>query len=193
MNELGGRFPPHSEWARVHEPPIFGRSFQRPMDAVPPVMTCRTSSKYRVPTKRCCWTAPLQICLLATKLWGTSHWAPFMALIAMRKERPNAQCASNSEQSRMDRNPLSGTLILSVVPPRYSGPSSSRLACHGSFHLDLRAHPRMNAALKKMFTFGQPRDLDLTALKDSGLGHGNVRKAAGTFGNGVLSWRIEHR
>ena len=29
MNELGGRIPPHSEWARVHEPAIFGRSFQR--------------------------------------------------------------------------------------------------------------------------------------------------------------------
>ena len=29
MNESGGRSPLHSEWARVHELPIFGRPFQR--------------------------------------------------------------------------------------------------------------------------------------------------------------------
>jgi hypothetical protein len=51
----------------------------------------------------------------------------------------------------------------------------------------------MDAALKKMFTFGQTRYLPLAALKDSGLGHRDVRKAAGTFGNRVLSWRIKHR
>ena len=31
------------------------------------------------------------------------------------------------------------------------------------------------------------------SVKDSGLGHRNVRKAAGTFGNRALSWRIEPR
>jgi len=49
----------------------------------------------------------------------------------------------------------------------------------------------MDAALKKMFTFRQAGDLDLAALKDSGLGHRDVRKAAGTFRNRDLSWRIK--
>jgi hypothetical protein len=51
----------------------------------------------------------------------------------------------------------------------------------------------MDAALKTMFTFRQIRDVDLAALKDSSLGHRDFRKAAGTFGNRVLSWRIELR
>jgi hypothetical protein len=45
----------------------------------------------------------------------------------------------------------------------------------------------MDAALKKMFTFCQTRDQELAALQDSGLGHRDVRKAAGTFGNRGLS------
>ncbi len=45
----------------------------------------------------------------------------------------------------------------------------------------------MDAALKKMFTFRKTRDLGLAALKDSGLGHREVRKAAGTLGNHGLS------
>src|ERR1700720_2682239 len=64
---------------------------------------------------------------------------------------------------------------------------SPPVACRGSFHLDFHAHPRMDAALKKMFTFRKTRDLALAALKDSGLGHGDIRKAAGTFGNRGLS------
>src|SRR5947208_13713368 len=70
------------------------------------------------------------------------------------------------------------------------GSRSLSLARHGSFHLDFHAHPRMDAALKKMVTFRQTRDLALAALKNSGLGHRDVRKAAGTFGNRVLSRRI---
>ena len=46
---------------------------------------------------------------------------------------------------------------------------------------------------KTMFTFRQTRDLDMAALKDSSLGHRDCRKAAGTLGNRVLSWRIEPR
>src|SRR3981081_1395315 len=57
----------------------------------------------------------------------------------------------------------------------------------GSFHLDFHAHPGMNAALKTMFTFGQSRHLDMAALKDSGLGHRQVRKAVAAFGNHRLS------
>src|SRR6267378_3183151 len=52
-----------------------------------------------------------------------------------------------------------------------------------SFHLDFHAHPRMDAALKKMFTLRQTGDLGVAALKDSGPGHRDVRKATGTFGN----------
>src|ERR1700716_185987 len=45
----------------------------------------------------------------------------------------------------------------------------------------------MDAALKTMFTFRQTRDLDMAALKDSSLGHRQVRKSAGTLGNRGLS------
>src|SRR5664279_1641257 len=79
---------------------------------------------------------------------------------------------------------------------RRANRSSSRafsLACHRSFHFDLHAHPRMDTALKTVFTFRQTRDLDLAALKDSSLSHRDVRKAAGTFRNRVLSRHIELR
>jgi hypothetical protein len=49
----------------------------------------------------------------------------------------------------------------------------------------------MDAALKTMFTFRQTRNLDSAGLKDSSPGHCDLRKAASTFGNRVLSWRIE--
>jgi hypothetical protein len=52
--------------------------------------------------------------------------------------------------------------------------SPLRAACHGSFDLDLHAHPRMDAALKTMFPFRQIRDVDFAALKDPGLGHRDV-------------------
>jgi len=45
----------------------------------------------------------------------------------------------------------------------------------------------MNAALKKMFTLRQIRDLGLAALEDSSFGDCDVLKAAGTFGNRILS------
>src|SRR5436190_10231487 len=61
------------------------------------------------------------------------------------------------------------------------------LACHGSFHLDVHAHPGMDAALKTMCTFRQTCDLDMAALKDSSLGHPEGRKAASTLGNRGLS------
>src|SRR6267378_8398177 len=62
-----------------------------------------------------------------------------------------------------------------------------------SFHIDCHAHPRMDAALKKMFTPRQTSDVEMAALQDSSLGHRDVRKAAGTFGNRLLAWRIEPR
>src|SRR5947209_233272 len=45
----------------------------------------------------------------------------------------------------------------------------------------------MDAALKKVFTLLQTRNLDSAGLKDSSLGHRDVGKAAGTFGNRGLS------
>jgi hypothetical protein len=45
----------------------------------------------------------------------------------------------------------------------------------------------MDAALKKMFPFRQTGDLELAALKDSGFGHLDSRKTAGTFANRLLS------
>jgi hypothetical protein len=49
----------------------------------------------------------------------------------------------------------------------------------------------MDAALKKMFTFRQTRELELAALKDSGFGHRDSREAAGALGNYFFSWGIE--
>ena len=62
-----------------------------------------------------------------------------------------------------------------------------------SFHLDFHAHPRVDAALKKMFTRRQTCDLELAALKESSPGYRNLAKAAGTFGNRLLSGPIELR
>jgi len=56
-----------------------------------------------------------------------------------------------------------------------------------SLDVDCHAHPRMNAALKKMFAPRQTRDLQLAALKDTSPGHRDVLKAAGTLGNRRLS------
>jgi hypothetical protein len=50
----------------------------------------------------------------------------------------------------------------------------------------------MDAALKKMFTLRQIRDLGLAALKDSCFGDRDVLEAAGTFANRLLS-RVEPR
>ena len=45
----------------------------------------------------------------------------------------------------------------------------------------------MDAALKKMFTLRQIRDLSLAALKDSSFGDRDVLETAGTFENRILS------
>src|SRR5713226_7226828 len=97
-----------------------------------------------------------------------------------------------AQEAREGAEVCSPPCDLSAVPPRYlvlPAPGSRVLpiACRGSFHRDFHAHPRMDAALKKMFTFRQTRNLALAALKDSGLGHRDVREAASTFGNRGLS------
>ena len=51
----------------------------------------------------------------------------------------------------------------------------------GSLHLDFHAHPRMDAALKKMFPFRQARYLELAALQDSRFGDREIFKPTGTF------------
>src|ERR1700682_6724268 len=96
------------------------------------------------------------------------------------------------DESRQDGSPPCDLLTVSprFLVLRAPGSRTLTLACLGSFHLDFHAHPRMDAALKKMFTFRETRDLDTAALKDSGLGHRDVRKAATTFGNRVFSWGI---
>ena len=64
------------------------------------------------------------------------------------------------DESRQVGSPPGGLLalprLLLALVARGSLPLS--LACHGSFHLDFGAHPRMDAALKKMFTFREARD-----------------------------------
>src|SRR5580704_15197797 len=51
----------------------------------------------------------------------------------------------------------------------------------------------MDAALKKMFTRRQTRDLELASLQHTSPGYCDLAKATGTFGNGVLSGPIELR
>src|SRR5580692_9194733 len=51
----------------------------------------------------------------------------------------------------------------------------------------------MDAALKVMLAIGEIRDAELAALKDAGSGHGNLGKAAGTFGNDFLARSVETR
>ncbi len=43
----------------------------------------------------------------------------------------------------------------------------------------------MNAALKKVFSFGQFREFDFAALQDPGPCHCKILKATGTFRNGI--------
>src|SRR5882724_431528 len=50
-----------------------------------------------------------------------------------------------------------------------------------SLHLDFHAHPRMDAAFKKMFPFRQTRYLELAALQDSRFGDGEIFKPTRTF------------
>jgi len=49
----------------------------------------------------------------------------------------------------------------------------------------------MDAALKTMFTRRETCDLELAALEHSSPSYRDLAKAAGTFGNGMLSWPIE--
>ena len=49
----------------------------------------------------------------------------------------------------------------------------------------------MDAALKKMFARCEACDLELAALQHSAPGYRDLAKAAGTFGNRLLSWPIE--
>jgi len=51
----------------------------------------------------------------------------------------------------------------------------------------------MDAALKKMITWRQTCHLELAALKESSPGYRDLAKAAGTFGNRVLSRPVELR
>ena len=51
----------------------------------------------------------------------------------------------------------------------------------------------MDTAFKKVFAGRQACDLELAALKHSSPGYRDLAKAAGTFGNGMLSWAIELR
>src|SRR6516165_8916642 len=54
------------------------------------------------------------------------------------------------------------------------------------FHINRDMHPRMNAALKVMFTLLQSGDFDLTTLEDSRSGYGDTRKTGRAFRH----WRL---
>ena len=59
-------------------------------------------------------------------------------------------------------------------------------------HLDFHAHPRVDAALIKMFTLRKTRDIDMASLKDSSSRHLEIRKAIGALrdcGFSPVEWR----
>ena len=60
-----------------------------------------------------------------------------------------------------------------------------------STSLRLSRASRMDAALKEMCSLRRPPELNRSALKQSSLGHGQVRKTDGAFVNGVLPRRVE--
>src|SRR5271157_3317287 len=64
-------------------------------------------------------------------------------------------------------------------------------ASPASLHLDLHAHPGMDAALEKMSTLREIHDLEIAALENSGLGYRDLRKTASTLWNRLLTRRIE--
>src|ERR1700733_4766274 len=56
-----------------------------------------------------------------------------------------------------------------------------------SLHVHFHAHPGMDAAFEQVFPLGQTGDIEVTALKNSGPGHGDVLEAAGALRNGRLT------
>src|ERR1700730_3383014 len=114
----------------------------------------------------------------------STHLIAHMFTCIKNEPVTSALCRRNQRKStRAKHGQMIQHKMLRLRPIR---PSS---ACQGHFiaHLNRHAHPGMDAALKTMFTFRQTRDLDMAALKDSSLGHREVRKAAVTFGNRGLS------
>src|ERR1700740_2601493 len=75
------------------------------MDAVPPVTTCRTSSKHPVPTICCCRTAAHIDLPARNETIGHFPLAPFMAIIAMRREQSNAQCECGGTEEPAEQVP----------------------------------------------------------------------------------------
>src|ERR1051326_589434 len=54
-------------------------------------------------------------------------------------------------------------------------------------HVDRHTHPWMNAALERVYAFGEPCDLQLAALKDSSSGYRYIAEPAGTFLGRILA------
>src|SRR3984893_5694574 len=71
-----------------------------------------------------------------------------------RNQRKACWRTALPDESRQSRSP---PCDLSVVSSQYPASSarlaSLSLACHRSFHRDFHAHPRVDAALKKMLAF----------------------------------------
>src|SRR4051794_20338357 len=58
-------------------------------------------------------------------------------------------------------------------------------------HGDSGPHPGMDAALKVVFAFGEPRGVEMAALQYSRPGDGNLSEAAITLWDGRLSWSVQ--
>src|SRR5882724_12637001 len=103
-----------------------------------------------------------------------------MVLSGPQRIKQRKSTEANPCQSRLASVGLSG------VPPRCRARTGPGTRCfsslpRGSLHLDFHAHPRMDAAFKKMFTFRQTRYLELAALQDSRFGDGEIFEPTRTF------------
>ena len=80
----------------------------------------------------------------------------------------------------------------------WGGATASSSAARGcsreSLHVNFDAHPGMDAALEQMLSLRQASDIEMAALKNSGLGHRDGGKAAGALRNNARrATRVERR
>jgi hypothetical protein len=82
-----------------------------------------------------------------------------------------------------------------------TGPMLASRAHHGSEtvegevhalpHVNLDAHPGMNATLEQVFSFRQIEDMEMAALKNPGLRHRDCGKTTCTFGDDVFARSVQ--
>src|SRR6266568_882262 len=103
----------------------------------------------------------------------STHLMAHMFTCIKNKPVTSALCRRNQRESTGAKQlgQMNQHKMLRLRPIRL--PARARVISFltSTFHLDRHAHPGMDAALKKMFTFLQTRDVDMAGLKDSSLRH----------------------